>query len=57
MPNFIRFELSPGNKQDGIKTNHCYDIADFTQEEAEEFAEFMRQTFIEHWKKRKEGMK
>ena len=53
MPNFVRFEMRDGTKQDGIKSQEGFDIAKFTQEEAEEFAKLMHDTFIEHYKKRK----
>ncbi len=53
MPNFVRFEKPPGLRQDGIKTNEGFDIAHFTKKEAEDFAELMYRTFMEHWEKRK----
>ena len=53
MPNFVRFEKPDGLKQDGFKIDEGYDIINFTEEEANEYAELMRKTFIEHWKQRK----
>lgn len=48
MPNFARIETCSG------RNDHTIPIANFTKEEAEEYAELMKQTFINHWKKRKE---
>lgn len=53
MPNFVRFEKPVGLKQDGFKADEGYDIANFTKQEAEDFAELMYRTFMEHWEKRK----
>lgn len=53
MPNYVRFEKPPGLKQDGIKSEEAFDIANFTFEEAEEFAALMFQAFMEHWEKRR----
>ena len=53
MPNFVRFEKPAGLKQDGFKVDEGYDIANFTKQEAEDFAELMYRTFMEHWEKRK----
>jgi hypothetical protein len=44
MPNFARFESNQ---------NACIDIADFTREEAEQYADLMRDAFMKHWEKRK----
>jgi hypothetical protein len=40
MPNFVRFKKEAG-----------FPIKNFTREEAEEYAELMRKTFIEHWER------
>lgn len=53
MPNFVRFEKSAVIKKDGLKEDDWYDIANFTKQEAEDFAELMYRTFIEHYEKRK----
>jgi len=55
MPNFVRFKHEAGLRQDGFKVNDGFDIADFTQQEAEEFADLMRQTFMEHYANRKQS--
>ena len=41
MPNYIRLENDKA----------LIPVADLTKDEAEEFGELMKQTFIEHWKK------
>lgn len=53
MPNFVRFKKEAGLRQDGFKVGEGFDIADFTEQEAEEFADLMRKTFIEHYYRRK----
>lgn len=50
MPNFVRFEKPAGLRQEGIKLGENYHIKNFTQEEAEEYGELMKQTFLQHWK-------
>ena len=52
MPNFVRFKKEAGLRQDGFKVDDGFDIANFTKQEAEEFAELMYKTFMEHWQKR-----
>jgi hypothetical protein len=49
MPNFVRFKREAVLKQDGFKVDDGFPIKDFTREEAEEYAELMRTTFMEHW--------
>jgi hypothetical protein len=53
MPNFVRFKKEAGLRQDGYKVDEGFPITNFTKEEAEEYGELMKQTFIEHWKIRK----
>lgn len=53
MPNFVRFEKEVGLRQDGFKIDEGFDIADFTEEEAKEYAELMRVSFLIHWANRK----
>ncbi len=50
MPNFVRFKKEAVLKQDGFKVDEGFPIANFTKEEAEEYGELMKQTFIKHWK-------
>ena len=52
MPNFVRFEKEANLKQDGFKVDEGFDIKNFTEKEAIEFAELMKQTFLAHWKQR-----
>lgn len=52
MPNFIRFEKKANLKQDGFKGDEGFDIKDLTEKEALEFAELMKQAFLEHHKQR-----
>jgi hypothetical protein len=55
MPNFIFFENNKvGKRQDGFKTQDGFPITDLSEEEAVEFAEFMKQEFISHYKRKKE---
>lgn len=53
MPNFVRFKKEAGLKQGGFKVDEGFDIANFTKQEAEEYAELMYRTFMEHWAERK----
>lgn len=53
MPNFVRFEKPVGLKQDGFKSDDGYPISNLTEEEAIEYGELMKQTFIKHWKIKK----
>lgn len=53
MPNVANIYSNPG-------VMVCIDIADFTKEEAEQYADMMRETFLKHWeerKKRREAVK
>lgn len=55
MPNFVRFKKEVGLKQDGFKVDEGFPIKNFTKEEAEEYAELMKQTFIKHWEEKQNG--
>ena len=52
MPNFIIFEKEAGLRQDGFKGDEVFPIKNFTKEEAEEYAELMKITFIKHWEEK-----
>lgn len=52
MPNFVRFKKEAGLRQDGFKVDEGFPISNFTKEEAEEYGELMKQTFIVHWQNR-----
>ena len=49
MPNFVRFKKEAGLRQDGFKVDEGFSITNFTKEEAEEYGELIKQTFIVHW--------
>jgi hypothetical protein len=49
MPNFVRFQLPATLRQEGFKQSEAISVKDFTREEAEEYGELMKQTFIKHW--------
>jgi hypothetical protein len=49
MPNFVRFKKEAELKQHGFKVDEGFPIKNFTKEEAEEYGELMKQTFIKHW--------
>ena len=54
MPNYVYFERDEKQlKQDGFKTEQGFDIANFTEKEALEFAESMKRQFLEHYQNRK----
>jgi hypothetical protein len=53
MPNFYKIEERYGTKQQGFTTSTGYDIKDFTEDEAKEYAQMMYNTFLKHWKTRK----
>jgi len=52
MPNFARFEKEAGLRQDGFKVDEGFPIKNFTKEEAEEYGELMKTTFIKHWEEK-----
>ena len=56
MPNFVRFKKEAGLKQDGFKVGEGFSIANFTKEEAYEYGELMKQTFIKHLESKKNGI-
>ncbi len=54
MPNFFRYKPSgPGKKEDGITNVQSHSITELNEEEAEQFGEMMKQSFIAHWKSKK----
>ena len=53
MPDFYTIgKANQGLKQDGFSYGKQNPITDFTREQAEEFAEMMKQEFIKHWEKK-----
>lgn len=55
MPNYVRFEKGYGLRQDGFKSDEGFPISNFTRQEAEEYGELMKQTFIKHWEGKQNG--
>lgn len=53
MPNFVRFKHKAALKQDGFKVDNGFPIEDFTEAEALEYAELMKQEFIKHYNKKR----
>lgn len=51
--NFIIFEMPPGQRQDGIKELPGIDIVQLSEEQAEQYAEELKQHFLAHYRKRK----
>lgn len=56
MPNFVSFEAPPQPKQQSFEVK-SYDIANFSEEEAAEYAELMKSEFLKHWKQRRAEQK
>lgn len=54
MPNFVFFKQKDGLKQEGFNTSSI-PISEFTIDEAYEFAELMKQTFIKHWESKQKA--
>lgn len=53
MPNFARLKKDHRiQRKNG--TTVGVGIADFSEKEAEEYGELMKQTFIQHWKKKQQ---
>jgi hypothetical protein len=50
MPNFA-LKADYLEKED--ESDSFYDIADFTKDEAEQYADLMRDAFMKHWEQRK----
>lgn len=54
MPDNITYDTGiPGRKQDGYNPgSNSIPVKNLSQEQAEQYAELMKQTFLEHWKTR-----
>jgi hypothetical protein len=51
MPSHIFIEQPIGKRQEGFKQSiGKIPVKDLTEEQANEYAELMKKTFIEHWK-------
>jgi len=49
MPNFARFKRHDAFRKDSSKSDDVFPISQFTKQEAEEYAELMKKTFMQHW--------
>ena len=50
MPNFIIVEAAPRPRQEGLVPNPSIPVEELSEKEANEYAEGMKQAFIDHWK-------
>jgi hypothetical protein len=50
MPNFISIETPPRPRQEGLQEGYKIRVCELTDEEAIQYGELMKQTFIEHHK-------
>lgn len=57
MPNFISIERPAGLRQEGFSEGFKIDIVELTESEANEYAELMKNSFIEHYNNRKQRKK
>jgi hypothetical protein len=55
MPNFIRLEMPSLKRQEGFKEWPNIPVGDLTADEAAEYAEWIRVSFLEHWKNKKQS--
>lgn len=53
MPNFISVDSGIKLRQEDFVPGLTIPVADLSKEEAEEYGELMKQTFITHWKNKK----
>lgn len=53
MPNFLFIEMPPRPRQEGVSFDNKIPITDLSEQEATEYAELMKQAFINHWKNKK----
>ena len=49
MPNFINVDTGTRLRQEGFASGLTIPVKDLSKEEAEEYAELMKQTFLVHW--------
>jgi len=50
MPNFISIETPPRSRQEGLNDSYKFSVSELSNEEAVEYGELMKQTFVEHHK-------
>jgi hypothetical protein len=54
MPNFIMIDMATmGKREDGYQLNASIPVENLTEEEAIQYAEFLKEEFIEHWRNKK----
>lgn len=49
MPNFVFYEIPPQQKQNGVTFDNKIAVGTFTESEATDYGELMKQAFISHW--------
>lgn len=52
MPNFISIKQPARPRQEGFKELPKIPVSDLSREEAEEYGELMKQTFLKHWEQK-----
>lgn len=61
MPNFIRYKTKNSfKKQDGINpqgSDNTIPVGELTERQAEEYANLLSLTFLQHWENQKRGNK
>jgi len=53
MPNFIFYDVPAQPRQAGFNEKPKISVIDLSEEEAVEYGELMKKTFIEHWRSKK----
>lgn len=54
MPKVIQFEGAAGAKNQALNFDSGIPVKDLSEEEAKEYAEFLKQEFFDHWKQERE---
>jgi hypothetical protein len=54
MPNFLSVESPPRPRQEGMREGIIIPVGDLSPEEAAKYAEWMKLSFIEHWRKKQQ---
>lgn len=54
MPNYITYGSGVVKREDSFRQAATIAVQDLTEQEAIEYAELMKQAFIEHWKNKTE---
>lgn len=57
MPNFIYLKLPPRPRGEGFKEGVNIDIVDLTEDQAIQYSELMRDSFMMHWRERRAKQK